>query len=181
MRKLGKKMIVVAAIAGLLVAAGPAEAKQGKKQERKNPATVTLTQKQFQTMLQMIANQSAPALSAQDGRPGQKGDKGESGAPGSAGAPGGPGADGKPGEAGRAGADGQAGADGAPGRDGADGRDGVGFSPGTVFLVNGGCPEGTTIQGAQNRWTVYANDTSGRPWTTSGSSAQLFLSACQVN
>jgi hypothetical protein len=28
---------------------------------------------------------------------------------------------------------------------------------------------------------VYANDTTGRPWTTTGSSAQLFLSACQVN
>jgi hypothetical protein len=28
---------------------------------------------------------------------------------------------------------------------------------------------------------VYANDTSGRPWLTSGSSAQLFLSACLVD
>jgi hypothetical protein len=57
----------------------------------------------------------------------------------------------------------------------------VGFSSGVIFLVNGSCPVGTTMQGSENRWTVYANDTSGRPWTTTGSSAQLFLSACQVN
>ena len=97
---------------------------------------------------------------------GPKGDRGEAGIAGVAGA---------------AGVAGERGASGATGATGAAGRDGVGFSSGVIFLVNGSCPVGTTMQGSENRWTVYANDTSGRPWTTTGSSAQLFLSACQVN
>ena len=110
----------------------------------------------------------AQAIPGAPGPTGPKGDKGEAGASvtGPAGERGLPGARGEVGPAGAA---------------GPAGRDGVGFTTGVVFLVNGACPDGTTIQGAQNRWTVYANDTSGRPWTTTGSSAQLFLSACQVN
>lgn len=111
-------------------------------------------------------------VQAPQSSPGAKGDKGDKGETGPSGAVGATGATGQRGPAG---------ADGSPGRDGSDGRDGVGFSQGAIFLVNGACPEGTTVQGPQNRWTVYANDTSGRPWLTTGSSAQLFLSACQVN
>jgi hypothetical protein len=73
------------------------------------------------------------------------------------------------------------GVNGTNGTNGANGKDGIGFVSGTIVLINGNCPEGFTIQGPQNRWTVYANDTNGRPWLTTGSSAQLFLSACQVN
>ena len=119
-----------------------------------------------------VVVQAQPGAPGEKGAKGDKGDKGERGATGSAGAQG---------PAGAAGKDGVDGKDGADGQDGVDGEDGVGFSQGAVFLTNGACPEGTTMQGAQNRWTVYANDTNGRPWLTSGSSAQLFLSACQVN
>ena len=114
-------------------------------------------------------------VQSQPGTPGDKGDKGERGEAGASGARGPAGSAGSPGERGPAGPAGEAGSDGEPG------QDGVGFSQGAVFLVNGSCPEGTAIQGSQNRWTVYANDTTGRPWLTSGSSAQLFLSACQVS
>lgn len=103
---------------------------------------------------------------------------------GEAGAPGQPGARGERGEAGAVGERGPQGERGLPGERGPAGERGsagVGFASGVVFLVNGACPAGTTVQGSQNRWTVYANDTSGRPWTTSGSSAQLFLSVCQVD
>ena len=110
----------------------------------------------------------AQALPSAPGPAGPKGDRGEAGAS----------VTGPTGERGPAG---ERGLQGVPGVAGPAGRDGVGFATGTIFLVNGACPTGTTIQGAQNRWTVYANDTSGRPWTTTGSSAQLFLSACQVN
>ena len=111
------------------------------------------------------------------GERGIKGDRGETGAAGASVR----GEKGERGEAGLAGATGPAGERGADGAAGAAGRDGVGFASGVIFLVNGSCPAGTTMQGDQNRWTVYANDTSGRPWTTTGSSAQLFLSACSVN
>jgi hypothetical protein len=113
-----------------------------------------------------------PGDKGEPGQPGAKGDKGERGEAGT------PGAHGSQGERGAPGATGPAGPAGA---DGERGPAGVGFAQGAVFLVNGACPPGTTIQGAQNRWTVYANDTSGRPWLTSGSSAQLFLSACMVD
>jgi hypothetical protein len=180
--KMKRKITVAALVAALLITATPADASdRSKDRKSKRPQTVTITEQQFMTMLQMIADR--PSL-VQEGKPGQVGADGKPGGQGPAGSEGRPGNDGKPGAAGQAGSDGQAGSngrDGADGRDGSNGRDGVGFAPGTVFLVNGGCPDGTTVQGAQNRWTVYANDTSGRPWTTSGSSAQLFLSACQVD
>jgi hypothetical protein len=105
------------------------------------------------------------------GAQGAKGDKGDKGDPGVS-------VKGDTGERGPAGVDGVAGRDGA---DGAAGRDGSGLPSGAIILMNGNCPDGFTIQGPQNRWTVYANDTTGRPWLTTGSSAQLFMSACQVN
>ena len=113
-----------------------------------------------------VVVEAAPGADGADGKPGAKGDKGDRGAAGA------------PGARGPAGPRGEPGADGADGKDGADG---IGFASGTIVLVNGACPEGMTMQGSQNRWTVYANDTTGRPWLTSGSSAQLFMSACQVN
>ena len=119
-----------------------------------------------------------PVIQAQPGPSGAQGAKGDKGDAGSAGAAG---ARGPQGERGPQGVPGPQGERGPAGADGAAGANGSGFPSGTIFLVNGSCPGGTTIQGAQNRWTVYANDTSGRPWLTSGSSAQLFLSACLVD
>lgn len=115
------------------------------------------------------------------GPAGERGQAGAAGAKGETGAAGPAGVAGPVGPAGPAGPAGVAGPAGIAGAAGERGPAGAGFSQGAIFLVNGACPPGTTIQGSQNRWTVYANDTSGRPWLTSGSSAQLFLSACQVD
>ena len=165
------------AVSTALVLAGPAEANEKKAKKQKQAQTVTLTADQFQMILQMIATQPATVTTQQ----GEKGPTGAAGATGPKGDTGTPGTPGKSGEAGKDGINGQDGANGKDGKDGIDGKDGVGFTQGTIFLVNGACPAGTTVQGPQNRWTVYANDTSGRPWTTAGSSAQLFLSACMVD
>lgn len=119
--------------------------------------------------------QPSVIVESKPGTPGAKGDKGDKGDRGATGA------SGARGPAGPQGPPGPAGETGPAGPSGSDGSDGAGFSTGSILLVNGSCPEGTTIQGAQNRWTVYANDTNGRPWLTTGSSAQLFLSACLVN
>ena len=168
-----KKLIALLTVAALFALGAGAVSASEKKPKRKAQATITLSNDQFMQLLAM-ATQPAPTVATppvvgSPGKPGDKGDKGDKGESGSAGA------------TGPAGATGAAGQDGAPGRDGAPGKDGVGFAQGAIFLVNGACPAGTTVQGPQNRWTVYANDTSGRPWTTTGSSAQLFLSACQVD
>lgn len=173
------KLIVAGALAALLVTAAPAEAAKGDKKDKKKKAQagVTLSVEQFTLMLEMIRMDDGTVQAL----PGPVGSPGADGKPGERGPAGAPGGAGSQGPAGERGADGQQGEQGPAGPAGADGQDGVGFSPGTVFLVNGACPDGTTIQGPQNRWTVYANDTNGRPWLTSGSSAQLFLSACQVN
>jgi hypothetical protein len=164
-----KIIIVFLATTFVIVGIATAQAKENKP-SKKQSGTVTLTNEQFMALLNAATGGSrAPGLSGpsgstgKDGAPGQRGERGEAGAAG------------ERGPAGPAGPTGERGVDGTPGRNGA------GFTQGVVFMVNGACPTGTTIQGAQNRWTVYANDTSGRPWTTSGSSAQLFLSACQVD
>lgn len=162
------------AVSTALVLAGPAEANEKKPKKQKQQQTVTLSAEQFQMILQMLTERTTPVTA-------QQGEKGPTGATGTTGPKGDTGTAGAAGKAGENGKDGANGVDGAPGRDGVDGKDGAGFSQGTIFLVNGACPAGTTIQGPQNRWTVYANDTSGRPWTTTGSSAQLFLSACMVD
>jgi hypothetical protein len=161
-----RKLIAVISVI-LVIAAAPVVAANTKpKQPKPASNSVTLTADQFMALLAMIAERPAPVTApgapGAAGKPGDKGERGERGEPGAS-------------IAGERGAPGERGADGAPG------RDGVGFAQGVVFMVNGACPAGSTVQGAQNRWTVYANDTSGRPWTTTGSSAQLFLSACQVN
>ena len=118
--------------------------------------------------------------------PGPQGDRGETGPQGPKGdsitGPAGPaGSVGPAGAVGPQGLQGIAGLNGKDGSPGRDGKDGLSLPSGTVILMNGSCPAGFTMQGDQNRWTVYANDTNGRPWTTTVSSAQLFLSACSVN
>jgi hypothetical protein len=173
-----RKLIAVISVI-LVIAAAPVVAANTKpKQPKPASNSVTLTAEQFMALLAMIAERPSPVMVAgapgSSGKPGDKGERGERGERGEPGAS----VAGERGAAGERGLAGERGADGAPGR---DGRDGVGFAQGVVFMVNGACPAGSTVQGAQNRWTVYANDTSGRPWTTTGSSAQLFLSACQVN
>lgn len=171
------KLVLVLAVLLSVSVAVPAVASD--KPKRVKPAGgVTLSHAQFMALLAMVADRPAPVSV-----PGSPGAAGVAGAPGQRGEVGAPGLAGAAGAAGAAGV-GERGADGAAGAAGADGvngRDGVGFAPGVVFLVNGACPGGSTLQGPQNRWTVYANDTTGRPWTTTGSSAQLFLSACQVD
>jgi hypothetical protein len=162
-----KRLLALAAVFVLVLApVALANEAKPKKPAKSAGNSVTLTSDQFMALLALVAERPAPVTVP-----------GAPGAPGSAGKPGDKGERGEPGAsvAGERGAPGERGADGAPG------RDGVGFAQGVVFLVNGACPAGSTVQGAQNRWTVYANDTSGRPWTTSGTSAQLFLSACQVD
>ena len=133
---------------------------------KKMSKQILLLQQQVQELLQAQAVAGPPGPVGATGPAGPAGPAGPSGSAGPAGSTG---ERGLPGPA------------GANGRDGQPGPAGVGFTTGTIFLVNGACPEGATLQGPQNRWTVYANDTSGRPWTTTGSSAQLFLSACLVN
>jgi hypothetical protein len=157
----------------------PAVASEKQKKTKQPSRSITLSEAQFMRLLEMAVATNRPAAPAAgvDGKPGEQGKPGADGQPGAAGPPG----VGERGQDGAAGAQGVAGRDGVDGQPGAAGRDGVGFEPGAVFLVNGACPGGTTVQGAQNRWTVYANDTNGRPWTETGSSAQLFLSACQVD
>ena len=178
-----KSIFIIAVCTSLTLApAAMAETKGKKANKAKATSTVMLTAAQFADLLERATNKPAPekvtGQAGKDGAAGKAGDKGDAGATGATGAVG------PAGVAGVAGADGQAGergADGVAGAAGRDGRDGVGFASGVIFLVNGSCPAGTTMQGATNRWTVYANDTSGRPWTTTGSSAQLFLSACSVD
>lgn len=177
-----KKVVTAVTVAALSVAlATPAVAfndispraktQQAAKVMSKKKLTkqITLLQAQIQALLEERAVAGPPGATGATGPAGPAGPAGPSGGVGPAG------------PAGERGLPGPAGSDGQPGRDGQDGQDGVGLASGMIFLVNGACPSGTTVQGPQNRWTVYANDTSGRPWTTTGSSAQLFLSACQVN
>lgn len=171
-----RKTIATVVAVAALIAAAPADAKEKKNKKNKKQPGITLSQQQFGMLLEMIASGERSANVA--ALPGQKGEKGEKGEAGARGANGSNGARGEAGARGPAGAPGE---QGPAGPQGEPGPAGVGFSQGSIFLVNGGCPEGTTMQGGQNRWTVYANDTNGRPWLTSGSSAQLFLSACQVN
>jgi hypothetical protein len=160
-----KPVVVIVATVALIFAPSAMAVDKKPKKKAAAPTVVTLTNDQFMSLLSMIIERPSsvsfpsPGAAGKDGQPGQRGKRGERGEPGVAGV----------------GVPGERGADGAPG------RDGVGFASGVVFLVNGSCPTGSTMQGPQNRWTVYANDTSGRPWTTTGSSAQLFLSACQVD
>lgn len=170
---MSKVLAVICAL--FLIAVGPAAALDKPNRPKAKPVasnTVTLTEAQFMAILALAAKPNAPAATGANGATGAKGETGAAGAAGIAGAAG------AKGEAGAAGATGDKGETGATGP---AGRDGVGFAAGVIFLVNGDCPVNTTMQGAPNRWTVYANDTTGRPWTTTGSSAQLFLSACQVN
>ena len=160
-----KHLLTAVAVFALVMVAPPAQAALDCDQYKNLRLQVMCWKFQAQVP---ASDPKAQALPGAPGPAGPKGDKGEAGASvtGAAGERGLPGARGEVGPAGPA---------------GPAGRDGVGFATGVIFLVNGACPDGTTIQGAQNRWTVYANDTSGRPWTTTGSSAQLFLSACLVD
>lgn len=70
---------------------------------------------------------------------------------------------------------------GPQGINGKNGDNGIGFISGTTILVNGACPTGTTIQGLENQWTVYANNTIARPWNTGNDSDEMFLSFCKIN
>jgi len=70
---------------------------------------------------------------------------------------------------------GPAGANGTNGIDGVPGRDGQGLPSGTILLIGGDCPSGTTVQGTSYQWRVYQ----GNPFTGTGS--ELWVSACRVN
>lgn len=73
------------------------------------------------------------------------------------------------------GATGATGATGPAGNDGLPGRDGQGLPSGTILLIGGDCPSGTTVQGTAYQWRVYQ----GNPFTGTGS--ELWVSACRVN
>ena len=100
------------------------------------------------------------------GAPGERGPAGERGVPGR------DGRDGNPGAMGPQGIPGQNGSDG---KNGADGADGFTLPTGTILMISGDCPSGTTVQGNVNQWRVYA----GNPFTGSGS--ELYVSACRFN
>lgn len=177
-----KKVITVALVATTSVAlATPAVAFENIAPRNQTQQAVKVVSKK--KMIQQIAvlQSQIENLLAQEAIAGPPGATGATGPQGPAGPAGPTGPSGGVGPAGPAGPAGERGLQGPAGADGRAGVDGFGMATGTIFLVNGACPTGTTIQGGQNRWTVYANDTSGRPWTTTGSSAQLFLSACLVN
>ena len=163
-----KYFLTALAVFALVIVAPPAQAALDCDQYKNLRLQVMCWKFQAQLPVTEPKAQALPGAAGPSGPKGDKGERGEAGASvtGPAGERGLPGARGEVGPAGPA---------------GPAGRDGVGFTSGVIFLVNGACPVGSTMQGEPNRWTVYANDTSGRPWTTTGSSAQLFLSACQVN
>ena len=64
---------------------------------------------------------------------------------------------------------------GPSGNDGQPGRDGQGLPSGTILLIGGDCPSGTSVQGTAYQWRVYQ----GNPFTGTGS--ELWVSACRVN
>ena len=165
-------LTVTAFAAPAAQAAQPLQPKSGKQ------VVKVMSQKKLTTKISQLERRILELLQ-QEPIPGPVGPQGPEGPPGKSitgpAGPAGPAGQSVTGPAGPVGPAGPAGSSGQ------NGKDGAGFTTGTIFLVNGACPTGSTIQGAQNRWTVYANDTSGRPWLTSGSSAQLFLSACMVD
>jgi len=180
-----KKVVTAVTVAALSVAlATPAVAFNDISPRAKTQqATKVMSKKKLTKQITLLQAQIQALLEerAVAGPPGATGATGATGPQGPAGPAGPTGPSGGVGPVGPAGPAGERGLPGPAGADGQDGQDGVGLASGMIFLVNGACPSGTTVQGPQNRWTVYANDTSGRPWTTTGSSAQLFLSACLVN
>ena len=120
--------------------------------------------------------------------PGPAGDRGPQGATGATGANGRDGRDGlsvsgpagpkgDKGESitGPIGLTGETGATGPAGNDGLPGRDGQGLPSGTILLIGGDCPAGTSVQGTSYQWRVYQ----GNPFTGTGS--ELWVSACRVN
>lgn len=172
------RKILVVAVAGLILAAAyssPAVATQ-RMAPAKKPVTVTSLEKR----LAALEKKEAPAA------PGPKGDTGPQGPQGPAGVPGkdgqsivgpvGPqGQQGLPGKNGADGATGPAGPAGQAGPAGPTGADGKGFPPGTLILVGGSCPAGTTLEGRDYGWRVY----SGNPFTGTGS--ELWITACRIN
>lgn len=111
------------------------------------------------------------------------GPRGETGSQGPQGLPGRDGKDGASGAKGETGAKGEIGAKGEPGKDGESitgptgpaGADGKGLPSGTLILIGGSCPTGTTLEGKDYGWRVY----SGNPFTGTGS--ELWITACRVN
>ncbi len=161
--------------AALMLAASPAAAQPKPKVSKADKRVAALSTEvsdlraavaELTRLLETRGN--APGRDGRDGLSiagpqGLKGDKGDKG------------------DVGPRGLTGDTGPAGPAGVNGTAGVNGSGLPSGYVILIAGTCPTGFTPHGASNRWTVYANDTNGRPWLTEGSSAQLFFSACQVN
>ena len=142
--------------------------------------SVTSLSKQLASLEQQI--EDLRALKAQPGPTGATGATGATGQPGRDGQSivGPKGDRGEPGIAGQPGKDGQsvtgpAGPAGPVGPAGAPGADGKGLPSGTLILVGGSCPAGTTLEGKDYGWRVY----SGNPFTGTGS--ELWITACRVN
>ena len=176
-----KKIITLSIVVIVLFTPSVAQAFEPIIPRTKQQSTKAVTVKKLNKQIFSL-QQQVNSLIGQQGPQGERGSAGESitGLQGLQGLQGPVGPAGPVGQ-GEKGVNGINGTNGANGINGTNGKDGIGFVSGTIVLINGNCPDGFTIQGPQNRWTVYANDTNGRPWTTEGSSAQLFMSACQVN
>lgn len=164
MRRMFTKIAAAAAVG--VIALAPAAQAAGKPDVRVTRVTAEL-RKQLTTLnTQMAALEHR--LDTLQATPGPKGDKGDTVT-----GPGGPaGPAGPAGPKGDRGDTGPAGATGPAGPAGADGR---GFPSGTLVLIGGSCPSGTTLEGREYGWRVY----SGNPFTGVGS--ELWVTACRIN
>lgn len=167
MRRMFTKIAAAAAVG--VIALAPAAQAAGKPDVRVTRVTAEL-RKQLTTLNTQIAvlEHRLDTLQATPGPKGDKGDKGDTVT-----GPGGPaGPAGPAGPKGDRGDTGPAGATGPAGPAGADGR---GFPSGTLVLIGGSCPSGTTLEGREYGWRVY----SGNPFTGVGS--ELWVTACRIN
>ena len=167
-------MFAVSSLTGTAHAAQPME-------PRVKPEAVSLQSQVTGLKAQVRKMQAAPGRIGETGPRGESGpaglngQSGQQGLPGRDGQPGGAGKNGVDGKNGIDGKDGAAGVNGVDGTNGRDGTDGMGLPSGTVLLIGGDCPSGTTVQGTAYQWRVY----SGNPFTGTGS--ELWVSACRVN
>lgn len=175
--------ILATALASPAVAVGDLVPYRAKKQTTLSAATatkkITSLEKQL-SQLKATPPQPGPAgpqgPAGIDGKPGKDGQSivGPVGPAGPKGDTGLPGKDGAPGKDGQS-ITGPAGPAGPVGPAGERGADGKGLPSGTLILVGGSCPAGTTLEGKDYGWRVY----SGNPFTGTGS--ELWITACRVN
>lgn len=170
-----RKTIIVATTAAMLAFPATAHANVGLTGKAATLKSKQATARQVASLTQHLASLQAQVdrLAATPAIPGPKGDRGERGETGATGT----GASGPAGPAGAKGEKGDTGATGPQGPAGPAGQDGPGsgFPAGTLVLIGGSCPSGTTLEGREYGWRVY----SGNPFTGVGS--ELWITACRMN